>query len=207
VSHALELVGERWALLVVRELMFGPRRFGELRASLTGVSANVLTQRLEGLERAGVVLRRELPSPTNAQVYELTPWGYEAEPVLQTLGHWGVRSPAHDPTLPVSAVSLMLSFRAMLDAERAAGVEMKIALRLGKDRFVAQVQHGALNVERGQSEAVEATLSGEPSAVASVVYGGRALTDAESAGVLVIQGNRARARRFLSLFRLPPKAT
>src|SRR6266700_3249745 len=75
---ALELVGERWALLIVRELMFGPRRFSQLRASLNGISANVLTQRLEGLEVAGIVIRRKLPPPADdVQVYELTPWGYE----------------------------------------------------------------------------------------------------------------------------------
>ena len=76
---AMELVGERWSLLIVRELMFGPRRFGELRAGLTGISANVLTQRLEGLEAANILVKRKLPPPANVQVYALTPWGYEAE--------------------------------------------------------------------------------------------------------------------------------
>src|SRR3954471_20548133 len=80
-AHALELIGERWALLVMRELMLGPKRFGDLRASLPGISANVLTQRLGDLEQAGVVLRRKLPPPASAQVYELTPWGYESEPI------------------------------------------------------------------------------------------------------------------------------
>ena len=206
-AHALELLGERWALLVVRELMFGPRRFGELRAALNGISANVLTQRLEGLEGAGIVVRRQLPSPTNAQVYELTPWGYETEPIFQTLGRWAARSPAHDPSLPLSAASLLLSFRTLLDGKRAAGVEAKMGLRLGSDRFMATVRDGRLAVERGELKKVDATLSGEPTALASVVYGGRSLTDAEAAGALVIEGDRALAKRFLSLFRLPPKAT
>ena len=95
-AHALELIGERWALLVVRELMFGPRRFGELRAGLPGISANVLTQRLESLEASGVVVRRKLPSPANAQVYELTPWGYETEPIFQT---WGAGGRVRRPTM------------------------------------------------------------------------------------------------------------
>lgn len=205
-AHALELLGERWALLVVRELMFGPRRFGELRAGLTGISANVLSQRLEGLEAAGIVVRRQLPSPTNAQVYELTPWGYETEPIFQTLGRWAARSPSHDPSLPLSAASLLLSFRTMLDAKRAAGVEAKIGLRLGNDRFVAQVQGGEIVLERGELAGVDATLSGEPTALASVVYGGRPLTEAEAAGAVAVEGNRALAKRFLTLFRLPPKA-
>ncbi|MEA3017255.1 MAG: hypothetical protein QOI38_1977, partial [Sphingomonadales bacterium] len=120
-AHALDLVGERWALLVMRELMLGPKRFSDLKADLAGISSNVLTQRLEGLEAAGIVLRRKLPPPAAAQVYELTPWGYEAEPIFQVLGRWAARSPSHDPRLPLSAVSLMLSFRTMFDPERARG--------------------------------------------------------------------------------------
>src|SRR3546814_6648878 len=103
----------------MRELMLGPKRFGDLREGLPGISANVLTQRLEGLEAVGVLLRRRLPPPAGSQVYELTPWGYESEPIFQALGRWAARSPAHDPTLPFSAASLMLSLRTMLDPERA----------------------------------------------------------------------------------------
>src|SRR5688572_14865527 len=105
-AHALDLIGERWALLVMRELMLGPKRFSDLKVDLPGISANVLTQRLEGLEAAGLLIRRRLPSPASAQVYELTPWGYEAEPIVQSLGKWAARSPAHDPTLPISATSI-----------------------------------------------------------------------------------------------------
>src|SRR3712207_6280268 len=105
-AHALDLVGERWALLVMRELMLGPKRFSDLRADLPGISANVLTQRLEGLEASGVLVRRRLPPPASVQVYELTPWGYESEPIFQALGRWAARSPQHDPSLPLSAVSL-----------------------------------------------------------------------------------------------------
>src|SRR4051794_30434694 len=99
-AHALDLVGERWALLVMRELMLGPKRFGDIKGGLPGISANVLTQRLEGLEAAGVLVRRKLPPPASTRVYELTPWGYEAEPIFQTLGRWAARSPTHDPSLP-----------------------------------------------------------------------------------------------------------
>src|SRR4028119_1225535 len=85
-AHALDLVGERWALLVIRELMMGPRRFGDLRASLPGISANVLTQRLEGLEAAGVLVRRKLPPPAAAQAHELTGWGYGGGRIFQAPG-------------------------------------------------------------------------------------------------------------------------
>ena len=94
---ALEFVGERWSLLIIRELMFGPRRFGEIKANLPGISANVLTQRLESLEDAGIVVRRRLPSPANVQVYDLTDWGREAEVAIREMGRWAARSPRHDP--------------------------------------------------------------------------------------------------------------
>src|SRR3546814_19861926 len=97
----------------MRELMLGPKRFSDLRVDLPGISANVLTQRLEGLESAGILVRRKLPPPASVQVYELTPWGYESEPIFQALGQWAVRSPDHEPSLPLSAVSLILSFRTM----------------------------------------------------------------------------------------------
>jgi DNA-binding HxlR family transcriptional regulator/putative sterol carrier protein len=206
-AHALELVGERWALLVVRELMFGPRRFGEVRDGLPGISANVLTRRLEGLEAAGIVVRRQLPSPFNAQVYELTPWGYESEPIFQTLGRWAARSPSHDPSLPLSPASILLSFRTMLDAKRAKGLEASIGLRLGNDTFVARVHGGEITIRRSPLDGVDATLSGEATALASVVYGGRSFAEVEADGALTVEGDRGLAKRFVTLFRLPPRVT
>ena len=81
-AHALDLIGERWALLVMRELMLGPKRFSDIRADLPGISANVLTQRLEGLERDGIVMRRRLDPPASGQVYELSEWGYQSLPIM-----------------------------------------------------------------------------------------------------------------------------
>ena len=118
-AFAMELVGERWSMLIIRELMLGGRRFSDLRGSLPGISAKVLTERLAGLEQAGVLTRRKLPPPAATQVYELTQWGYLAEPAIQELGRWAARSPAHDPTLPLSPVGFMLSLRTMLDKEGA----------------------------------------------------------------------------------------
>lgn len=204
-AHALELLGERWALLVVRELMFGPRRFGELRGALAGISANVLTQRLEGLEASGIVVRRALPGAAKAQAYELTPWGYESEPIFQVLGRWAARSPSHDPTLPLSAASLLLSFRTMVQAKRVKDADATIGLRLDDDEFVARVRDGGITIRRGDVRGADVTISGRAVALASVVYGGRPLADAEADGALVIDGDRALARRFLTWFVLPPK--
>ena len=197
----MEYVGERWALLLMRELLLGPRRFGELRAGLPGISANVLTQRLAGLEAAGIVHRHRLPPPANVQVYELTRWGYESEGVVLALAKWALRSPTHDPTLPFSAVSLMLSLKMLLVAERAGDWPARVAFRCGDDGYVATLADGALQVRRGQG-VVDATLSGAPSAFLPVVYGGRPLA---MVAAIAVEGNRAIAERFTSLFRLPPK--
>ena len=202
---AMELVGERWSLLIVRELMFGPRRFGELRKALTGISANVLTQRLEGLETAGILTREKLPPPASVQVYALTPWGYKSEVAIQELGRWAVQSPRHDTTLPLSAASLMLSFRTMIDRSRSGAVNRTIGFRLGDESFVAQVDEAGIAIRRGDVADTDTIFISDPVSIASIVYGGRPLADAEGAGVLAIRGDRALAERFVTLFPLPPK--
>jgi DNA-binding HxlR family transcriptional regulator len=200
---ALDLVGERWSLLVVRELMFGPRRFGELRAGLPGISANVLTQRLEALAAAQILTRHALPSPANVTVYELTPWGYEAESTIQALGRWAARSPDHDPSLPLSAASLMLSFRTMIDRQRSGQHPMRVGLILGPDRFVAQVDANGITIARDDPADADLRFESDPMSLASVIYGGRPIADAEAAGVLTLAGDRELAAHFVTLFPLP----
>lgn len=202
---AMELVGERWSLLIVRELMFGPRRFGELRGGLPGISANVLTQRLEGLEQAGIVQRRKLPPPASVQVYELTPWGYEAERPIQELGRWAVRSHDHDPTLPLSAASIMMSFRTMIDRSRSGGRPMTLGFRLGADRFLARIDGDGIAIARDAPEGADAIIETDPMPLASIVYGGRPIADAEAAGVLTLGGDRRAVEHFITLFPLPDK--
>src|SRR5262245_51979591 len=134
-AHGMDLIGERWSMPLIRELLLGPRRFSDLKTSLNGISANILTQRLEGLEAAGVLIRRRLPPPASVQVYELTPWGYEAGPIFQALGRWAVRSPHHDATKPFTAVSLMLSLRTMLSPEAAGDMKARIQLVINGEPF------------------------------------------------------------------------
>jgi DNA-binding HxlR family transcriptional regulator len=204
-AHALDLIGERWALLVMRELMLGPKRFSDLRSDLPGISANVLTQRLEGLEAAGLLVRRRLPPPISARVYELTPWGYEAEPIVQSLGKWAARSPAHDPTLPISATSIMLSFRTMFDPVRAEGIEARIGFRLGAESFLAKVEDGRFESARGETQGADVVFTGTPAGLAAAVYGGQPFEALEAAGILKVDGNRETAARFTTLFPLPLK--
>ena len=199
-AHALELIGDRWTLLVLRELMLGPRRFSELRADLPGLSANTLTQRLIELEERGLVARRRLPPPASVQVYEATEWGLEAEAIVQALGRWAARSPRHDPTLPLSAVSILLSFRTMISAERAKGFEGRIGFRFGEESYLARVHRGRIEVARDDLASADAVITAAPTALAAVVYGGAPV------GMIAIEGDAALAERFLTLFVLPPKA-
>src|SRR3954467_4577676 len=120
-AHAMELLGERWAMLVLRELAYGPRRFSELKADLQGISANVLTQRLTELEARGLVRKIRLPPPASVQAYEPTEWGLAAVPMIASLGRWAARSPCHDPTLPMSHVSLVMSLQTLLSPALAQG--------------------------------------------------------------------------------------
>ena len=204
-AHALDLIGERWSLIVLRELLLGPKRFSELRADIPGISANVLTQRLEGLEANGVLFRRKLPPPSNAQVYELTEWGYEVEPIGQSLGRWATRSPLHDPSAPISAVSVLLSFRTMLNAERARGMDAWIGFRFGAYSYLGHLTEHGFPIARGDADRADLLFTGDPRALAGAVYGGVPLADLEQTGALAVSGDHALAERFLTLFPLPPK--
>lgn len=205
-AHALDLIGERWAMLVMRELMMGPRRFGDLRASLPSISANVLTQRLEGLEEAGVLRKRKLAPPASVQVYELTEWGREAEPVILALGRWGVRSPRHDPTLPLSPVALMLSFRAKFEPAKANGLSLVIGFQFGAEEFTVAVRDGVLLLERGWPVGADVEVTGVAPAMAGLVYGKIPLAELERQGALTVGGKRKTLAQFAALFEMPPKA-
>lgn len=204
-AFALEMIGERWAILIIRELMFGPRRFSELRQDLPGISANILTQRLEGLEANGIVQRRKLAPPASAQVYELTQWGYEAEPLVQMLGRWATRHPGHDPSLPLSPASLMMSFKTMIAAARAGDMDARIGFRMGENNFVAHVHDGRIDVTRGEPDGTDVTFTAEPTVIAGAVYGGVPLAALQGSGALQIEGDNAVAETFVTLFELPQK--
>jgi DNA-binding HxlR family transcriptional regulator len=199
---ALEFVGERWALLVMRELVFGPRRFGEIKANLPGISANVLTQRLESLEDAGILVRRKLPSPANVQVYELTEWGHEAAPVMRDLGRWAARSPRHNPLAFMSPASAMMSLETLVDAERATQTALAMAFHFPADRFVVRTGPEGLRVTRGEAKDVDATFTGDTMAMRHTIYGKVPLGGETG---LACEGDHEAARRFIDLFKLPEK--
>lgn len=199
-AFALELLGERWSLLVVRELMLGPRRFSDLRASLPGVSAKVLTERLATLAEAGVLTRYKLPPPAASQVYELTEWGYSAETIIQELGRWAATSPLHDPTLPLSAVSFMISLRTMIDRKRAGQWAATFGFRIGEESFVARLADGELPIERGAPDGADSVFIADQAPQLAAVFYGKHPADAVGATIL---GDAKAAERFLDLFHLP----
>ena len=207
VARALDVVGERWALLVVRELLLGPKRFTDLRDGLPGLSADVLSQRLRGLEAAAVVRRRTLPPPAGSTVYELTPWGRDLEPVVLELGRWGSRAafPSGRPRLGADATAIAL--KTLFDAGRARGLDASVELRLGAhDVFRAAVAGGALELVRGTADHPDAVVEAGPSVLAAVLWHARPLADALRAGDVRIEGSRRVARRFLRLFPAPEPA-
>jgi len=205
-AHALDLVGERWALLTVRELMLGPKRFTDLRAGLPGVSPNVLAQRLRELEGVGVVRRRKLPPPAASKVYELTEWGKELEPVLVQLGRWGARSPSKPYDAALGVDSLILSFRTMFDPRRADGLSATYELRFGEDVFRAEVDEGRLEVVRGSADRPDAIIETDSNTLAGLVYGDMSLEEALRSREIRIEPDESAVERFLTLFPLPEKA-
>jgi DNA-binding HxlR family transcriptional regulator len=198
-AHAMELLGERWAMLVLRELAYGPRRFSELKADLHGISANVLTQRLTELEGRGLVRKIKLPPPASVQVYEATEWGLEVVPLIASLGKWAARSPWHDPKLPLSHVSVIMSLQTLLSPQRADGLQARVGFRFGEADYVVIVDNGRLDVQRGEVIDCDVVFSGTPTQIAAVIHGGAPLE------MIRIEGDMELAKRFITLFPLPPK--
>ena len=198
-AHAMELLGERWAMLVLRELAYGSRRFSELKADLKGISANVLAQRLAELEERKLVRKTKLAPPASVQVYEATEWGLEVVPLIASLGRWAARSPWHNPALQMSHVSVIMSLQTLLSPKLAEGLDGRIGFNFGDVSYVTTIRDGRLEVERGALEGCDVEFAGTPSDVAAVIHGGAPLEMVE------VKGDMELAKRFLTLFPLPPK--
>jgi DNA-binding HxlR family transcriptional regulator len=206
-AHALDLVGERWALLVVRELLLGPKRFTDLRAGIPDVSPDVLGRRLRELEHAGILVRRKLAPPAGSHVYELTDWGYELEPIVVGLGRWGSRSPAHPRDGALGEDSIVLALKAEFDPDAAKRLSASYELRLGENHFRVEVADGRIEVGRGIAAKPDAIITTDPGTLASLLWNGRQLADALRSGDIRIAGSQTMVTRFLGLFPLPEPAT
>ena len=201
-AHALDLVGDRWALLVVRELMLGPKRFGALRDGLPGISANILTRRLVELEAQGVLVRRRLPPPADVPVYDLTAPGRRLRPVIEALCRWGAGMPGHDPRLFISPTALMVSMGAMIDRKAARALRIAVGFDLGAERFDARLEGGRFIATPAAEPQGDLVFRGAPNAVASAVYARRPLSETLAAGAVTLDGDPALGQRFVDLFDL-----
>jgi DNA-binding HxlR family transcriptional regulator len=162
VARALDLIGERWALLVVRELALGPKRFTDLRQGLPGIATNVLSVRLRQLERDGVVTRRLLPPPAPAQIYQLTELGRELVPIMLALGRWGAGTMgARSPDQSIRGEWLALGLKAFFDPEAAGDLRATIALELDGAPFTLRVEQGLLDVVPGKDEVSDLVISSD----------------------------------------------
>jgi DNA-binding HxlR family transcriptional regulator len=199
VAHALELVGERWALLIVRELLNGPKRYTDLAAALPGIGTNILAGRLRDLEQAGVIEKRRLPPPAATQVYELTAYGEELREPLYALGRWGARSlgpPRPDDSLApgwlVNAVRATCTQGCLPDRV--------FELRVDGDAVTARFDGDELAVESGSSPNADTVIETDPATLFSLASGQFSTSEAIKAKALKVTGNRRDAERFLSFF-------
>ncbi|MFC5924207.1 winged helix-turn-helix transcriptional regulator [Micromonospora vulcania] len=196
IARALDVVGERWALLVVRELLLGPQRFSDLRRALPGASSNLVADRLRELEGRGVIHRRKLTPPASSWVYDLTPWGRELEPVVLALGNWGVRVPLPSTPTTLSATSVLLFLRS---AGRPAPTAPPTSYRIELDERVWTVRAaaGQVQVEPGEPSRADASLRADPQTFNALLDDPSALDAAVSDGSVVAAGDLAALRRLL----------
>jgi DNA-binding HxlR family transcriptional regulator len=193
IARALDVVGERWALLIVRELLLGPKRFSDLRTAL-GASPNVLTQRLGELEAGGVVQRRS----SGGALYELTDWGRELHPILLRLGRWGARS-SHRPEGALTLDALMAALETTFVPERATELRASYELRLGDERFSVEIERGTIAITRANAKQPDAVIETDPDTLRELVFGARKLAGAP----LEIRGDARLGRAFFRMFARP----
>ncbi len=205
-AHALDLVGERWALLVVRELLLGPKRFSDLRNGLPAIGPNRLTQRLHELEESGIVQRRKLGPPARSSVYELTEWGRELQPVLVQLGRWGRKSPFRDLEAGISVDALMLALTGDFDPTVSGNLSATYELVFGDDHLVVRVADGRIDISRGDSALPDATVTTDTTGFVAVLTRKRRLKEAIRSGDIAVSGDVAAVERLLQSFPRPESA-
>ncbi|WP_433120858.1 winged helix-turn-helix transcriptional regulator [Micromonospora sp. CA-246542] len=202
VARGLDVIGERWALLVVRDLLLGPRRFNDLLGGLPGVSPNVLSQRLRQLTEQGVVQRRDLGPPTRVHLYELTEWGRALEPILLQFGRWGSQSPQM-PEGTLGIDSLLLSVKASFDPARAPELAGTYAFHIDADTILAEVAEDAVQIRRGTAPDPDATLTTDIDTLRAVCGSEITLSAAVESGALRLTGDEDAQRRLTDLLLTP----
>jgi DNA-binding HxlR family transcriptional regulator len=199
-AHALSLIGDRWALLLVRELMFAPKRFQMIRAGLPGITASVLTGRLTQLQEVGILVHDE-----RFGVYALTDAGRALLPVLEALCRWALTVPGHDPSRFISPSALMISMGVNLVGERASGRTALAGFAFGREAFEMRLADGRLSTASVARPDTPFVLSGNGNAMAAAVYGTAPLPLLIAKGFIGAQGDVSAAQDFVDMFRLEPQ--
>ncbi len=188
-AHAAELLGERWALLVVRELLLGPKRFADLQRGLRRISPTVLSQRLRELEESGILSRRRLGPPTSAVVYELSDWGRELEPIVIALARWAAKSASLDRGAEMSADALLLHMRARSAPLSNAAHEGRYEIRLSDDHYTIEITGDGLTLRRGVVGEPDAVLETTSSTLAKLLRSQIDLEQAQRSGMARLDGD------------------
>jgi DNA-binding HxlR family transcriptional regulator len=204
-AYALDIVGERWTLLIVRELIAGPRRFKDLLAGLPEISTNLLADRLRSLEQQGLIRRRMLPPPAGSTVYELTALGQALEPMLIELGRWGSRfvPPTPEGAAVLHVGSYALTLKTFFRPELAQGVDETYELHVGEEVLRVQVAHGAIDVRQGEAFDAAVILHTDIEPYLALLGGQLQPDEAVTRGLASIEGDRGALRRLLEICGLP----
>ncbi len=202
IAQALDKVGERWTLLILRDLLLGPRRYGDLLETLQGITTNLLALRLKDLEAAGIIVRRPQPAPARGEAYELTPVGRELEPVLLALGKWGWRFMSQ----PRKGERVYLGWALIALKRRYRGIDRPLTIELanGDERFQLRLTSDYADVREGASWIADTVAAGTMDTFRALLVGGASAADLQSRGDLVVTGDSAEWGRFLKAFDLNP---
>jgi DNA-binding HxlR family transcriptional regulator len=204
-AYALDRIGERWTLLIIRELVAGPRRFKDLMDGLPGISTNLLAERLKSLEQQGLIRRRVLPPPAGSTVYELTAVGQALEPTLLELGKWGSQfvPPAPGGASVLHVGSYALTLKTFFRPERAQGINEVYALHIDNEVLQVQIADGTIHVQQGEPRNAAMTLHADMPTYLGLLSGQIQPDEAVSAGSVRVEGDHGALRRFLSICGLP----
>jgi DNA-binding HxlR family transcriptional regulator len=196
IARALDVVGERWALLVVRELLFAPQRFSELRHALPQISSNLLADRLRELEHNGVIRRGLAPTGEGPQVYELTEWGRKLEPILLALGDWGIDAPQPPPPTALSATSALIFLRGAARPDPAVP-PMTCRLELDGRVWTVRLASGRVQVQPGEPATAAVSLRTEPKTLSALLADPDTLATACADGSVAVVGDLSAIDRLL----------
>ena len=201
IAKSLDILGGRWSLLVIRELLYGPRRFVDLSEALPAMGPNLLSARLKELSDAGVITKREIRSPARCLAYELTEMGQGLEEVLLALSRWGRQLLSGiRPDEQFSARWLLLGMRGRFGASSTEGVTEEYEFRVGKETLYARLDDGELSAGDGPAENPTATLSASRRDFLAVALGRLAVGHAIADGRLTLSGDRKALKRCLGFF-------